>query len=137
MYLGDGTFLRMDSDESLRPDPSEEPDEELIKSITPNVMSCLVNCGYFEELDNRLCPADTSKPREHCQGNFNISESILQTHDFDNESLADIFDVLKAQGGFCDCEVLYNVVETNRLKAEYWRSRANESNPAPIPHSSE
>ena len=24
------------------------------------------------------------------------------------------------QGGFCDCEVLYNVVDESRLKAEYW-----------------
>ena len=127
----------MDSNESFTPDPPGEADEELIESITPNVMACLVDCRYFEELDNRLCPADKSRPREHCHGNFDISESILRKHDFDNEALSDIFDVLRAQGGFCDCEVLYNVAETNRLKTEYWRSRANEMGPGPIPHSSE
>lgn len=119
------------------PNPSEEPDEELTQSITPNVMSCLVNCGYFEELDNRLCPADKSNPPEQCHGNFDISESILRARNFDNEAVSDIFDVLSAQGGFCDCEVLYNVAEPNRLKAEYWRSQASEMNPGPIPHSSE
>jgi hypothetical protein len=100
-------------------------------------MACLVNCGFFEELDDRLCPADKSKTRDRCRGNFDLSESILRTHNFDDHALSDIFDVLRAQGGFCDCEVLYNVAETNRLKAEYWRSRASEMNTAPIPHSSE
>ena len=28
------------------------------------------------------------------------------------------------QGGFCDCEVLYNVLDESRLKAEYWTARA-------------
>ena len=28
------------------------------------------------------------------------------------------------KGGFCDCEILYNVVEESRLKAEYWQARA-------------
>lgn len=127
----------MDSEQSLLPDTYGEPDKELIKLITPNVMPCPVNCGYFEELDNHLCPADKSHPREHCRENFDISESILQTHNFDDEALSDIFDVLRAQGSFCDCEVLYNVVETNRLKAEYWRSRASDINTAPIPNASE
>jgi hypothetical protein len=99
-------------------------------------MKCLSNCNFFEELDDRLCPADKSIPREHCLGNFEISESILRKHGFDNEELADVFDVLRAQGGFCDCEVLYNVAETDRLKAEYWRARAADD-PGPVQHSTE
>lgn len=123
----------MASDETFRPEFPESPDEELINSIMPDVMACLVNCGFFEELDNRLCPADKSKARDHCRGNFDISESILRAHDFDDQALADIFNVLKAQGGFCDCEILYNVSESSRLKAQYWRSRAAEMNPIQHP----
>lgn len=33
------------------------------------------------------------------------------------------------QGGFCDCEILYNVVENGRLKAEYWTARSEGRNP--------
>jgi Protein of unknown function (DUF2695) len=51
--------------------------------------------------------------------------------------LDDIFAVLQSKGGFCDCEVLYNVAETSRLKAKYWRSQvAGETEKTPhTPHS--
>ena len=40
-----------------------------------------------------------------------------------------MFHVLMARGGYCDCEILYNAVEESRLKAEYWRARAEEVEP--------
>ena len=40
---------------------------------------------------------------------------------------------LMRQGGFCDCEILYNAVEQCRLKAEYWIARSEGRNP-PDPH---
>jgi hypothetical protein len=33
------------------------------------------------------------------------------------------------QGGFCDCEILYNVAEQSRLKAEYWMAKAEGLKP--------
>jgi hypothetical protein len=47
------------------------------------------------------------------------SESILRTAGFVPSELPDIFAVLRAKGGFCDCESLYNASESNRLKAQY------------------
>ena len=42
----------------------------------------------------------------------------------DTTAMEEVFDVLRSQGGFCDCEVLYNVSESSRLKATYWRDKS-------------
>ena len=106
-------FTHMDAD----------TDSDLISSITPDVMTCLRRSLFFEHLDDLLCPKGESHQRESCAGNYRISERVLQASGFDSGELQDIFSVLKAQGGCCDCEILYNVVEANRLKAEYWKSQ--------------
>lgn len=100
------------------------PDQDLVTSITPDVMKCLDREGFFEKLDDKLCPKEGSNPRECCRGDHKLSESILRTAGFESSALTDIFNVLRSQGGYCDCEILYNVAESSRLKAEYWRSRA-------------
>ena len=99
-------------------------DVGLITAITPDVMKCLAKWKFFERLDDRLCPADESRPAESCRGNYEISKDILRSAGVDKTDLEDIFGVLQAQGGYCDCEILFNVSESNRLKAKYWRSRA-------------
>jgi|SRR5579862_6914966 len=104
-------------------------DEDLIASITPDVMRCLAERGFFQELDNRLCPTDTSNERHYCDGSYQVSKSILASQGFDEVGITDVFAVLGAQGGYCDCEVLYNVVEISRLKAEYWRAKAEGREP--------
>jgi hypothetical protein len=108
--------------------PSED-EKELIASIMPYVMRCLAQSGYFEDLDNRLCPSDDAIASESCHGDYRISLQILRAHGFSDMDTADIFSVLQAQGGFCDCEVLYNVAETSRLKSNYWRAVAEGRNP--------
>jgi Protein of unknown function (DUF2695) len=104
-----------------------ESDYDLIASITPDVMACLHRVGFFEKLDDLLCPNAGSNLPEKCSGDFNLSERLLQASDFNTHDLADIFGVLKAQGGCCDCEILYNVSESNRFKSAYWRNRARDS----------
>jgi hypothetical protein len=101
-----------------------DPDDDLIASITPDVMGCLQRSKFFEKLDDILSPSDGSQPLDSCLGNYKLSESVLRASGFDSLDLTDIFDVLKSQGGFCDCEILYNAAESSRLKANYWRSRA-------------
>ena len=56
-------------------------------------------------------------------------EELLLARGFREKELFDVFHVLMARGGYCDCEILYNAVEDNRLKAEYWRARAEEIEP--------
>jgi hypothetical protein len=113
-----------------------DADNELIASITPDVMKCLVRSGFFEKLDDLLCPREDSHQREGCRGNYKLSESVLLASEFERTDMDDIFGVLRSQGGCCDCEILYNVAESSRLKAEYWRSRA-ERLENPIKHLNE
>jgi len=108
---------------------SPEDDGDYIASIAQYVLKNLANCKFFEALDDRLCPADSSKSREGCCGNYDISETILRLHGFNEEDLSDIFEVLRSRGGFCDCEILYNAAGDNRLRGEYWRARAAGQEP--------
>ena len=99
-------------------------DHDFVASITPDVMKCLDRSLFFEKLDDVLCPKDGSEARQGCGLDCKLSESILLASGFDASDLVDIFDVLRGQGGFCDCEILYNVAKSSRLKAEYWRDQA-------------
>ena len=105
-------------------DMESDSDDELIASIAPDVMKCLEGAGFFEKLDDLLSPQDHSIPPQQCDGSYKISETILLSSGFKRCDLDDIFAVLYFNGGCCDCEVLYNVSETNRLKGDYWRRRA-------------
>jgi hypothetical protein len=100
-----------------------ESDNELVDSIAPNVIKKLTSVGFFEKLDEKLCPVH-DQASSRCQGKYEISEPILRSLGFDDEERDEIFQVLQSKGGFCDCEILYNLVETNRLKAKYWSARA-------------
>ncbi|HYM05742.1 MAG TPA: DUF2695 domain-containing protein [Terriglobales bacterium] len=113
----------MASDHSHR-DGSEAPDEDFVAAVATDIMKCLVGARFFEKLDDRLCPAEKSTAREHCSGNYTISDGILRSQGFDDTDINEIFAVLRTKGACCDCEILYNVVESSRLKAEYWRARA-------------
>jgi len=113
----------------------KSPDDESISSIAPDVMKYLLGSGYFEKLENLLCPEDNSPPSQHCDGTYKLSKSSLLAKDseLDRNVLDDVFAVLKSKGGCCDCEVLYNVPEESRLRARYWRSRAT-GEPLRAPH---
>jgi hypothetical protein len=107
------------------------PDSDLIASITPDVMTCFRRSHFFERLDDVLCPKGDSGQREVCDGDCKISERILEAAGFDSDDLKDMFGVLRAQGACCDCEVLYNLAESNRLKAEYWKRQAHDAEAKP------
>lgn len=106
-------------------------DSDLISSITPDVMASLHHSHFFEKLDDLLSPPDGASAQE-CGGDYKLSEGVLRLAGYDSEDVTDILDVLRGQGGCCDCEILYNVAETSRLKAKYWQSRAHDPNrPSP------
>jgi hypothetical protein len=112
-----------------RPEDLEYPDAELIADITPDVTRCLTGANVFRALDEVLCPADASHPRQQCHGDYRHARAALVARGFREDELFDVFHVLMARGGYCDCEILYNAVEVSRLKAEYWRARAEEIEP--------
>jgi hypothetical protein len=92
-------------------------------------MRCLFGAGVFQALDDVLCPADGSHPRQQCHGDYRHARAVLSARGFREDEHFDVFHVLMARGGYCDCEILYNAVETSRLKAEYWRARAEQIEP--------
>src|SRR3954454_983091 len=96
-------------------------EDDFIESITPDVLGCLSQERFFEKLDDLFCPSDATVPAVRCGGHFDRSRSILRS-DFDSQEISEIVSVLESLGGCCDCEVLYNVAETSRLKSNYWRN---------------
>jgi hypothetical protein len=103
-----------------------DSEDEFISNITPNVMGCLVNAHFFEKLDDILSPREETSSRQVCGGDYKLSESLLIASEFSREDLTDVWAVLQSQGGFCDCEILYNVSRSSRLATKYWRKRAAE-----------
>jgi len=112
-----------------QPGDLEYPDNELIDDITPDVMRVLTRAKVFDALDDALCPENSANPRKRCFGDYRNARSILLSRGFKEKELFDVFHVLMARGGYCDCEILYNAVESSRLKAEYWRARAENIEP--------
>lgn len=100
-----------------------DKENDYIPSITPDVMKCLDRTEFFRKLDDSLCPAADAPPKE-CSHTYATSEAILRESGFDKDDIEDIVAVLQSLGGCCDCEILYNVAESSRLKANYWRNRA-------------
>jgi len=98
-------------------------DEATISSITPDVMACLSAKSFFESLDDLLSPVANQPDGKQCVGDFGNSKLLLSKLGFADSDFANIFEVLMSQGAFCDCEILYNVAESSRLKADYWRAR--------------
>jgi hypothetical protein len=112
----------------------EPADNDSVSPIAPDVMKSLTRSGYFEKLDDLLSPEENSIPPKSCDGTYRLSEAVLLASGFMRDDLHDVYAVLGSKGGCCDCEVLYNVAETSRLKAKYWRSRA-AGEPSRSPHS--
>jgi len=108
---------------------ADSRDSDLVSSITPDVMASIRSSRFFEELDNLLSPTDGSglSPAQ-CGGDYELSKNILRSAGYDPEAMVDIFAVFRAQGGCCDCEILYNVAETSRLKVKYWQRRTHDLN---------
>lgn len=109
--------------------PGEKPqdlyyhDQQVVESITPDVMRVLDAVGFFSGLDAEFAPEESEKPAV-CWGDYRHGKKLLQDLGFDEQEQFDIFHVLMAQGGYCDCEILYNAAPNSRLASEYWKARA-------------
>ena len=131
-HLADSEWFELAPGE--HPGDLEYPDHELIEEITPDVMRCLRSARVFEALDDVLCPADASRTRQPCHGDYRHARTVVLERGFREDELFDVFHVLMARGGYCDCEILLNAVEQSRLRTEYWQSRAGEVDDAQGQH---
>lgn len=91
-------------------------DPELIDNIASDIPGALRKVGYFELLDDRLCPPDAAQPRIRCGHSFANTIDILRNLGIDLNDLQDVFGYLRSQGAHCDCEVLTKISETSRFK---------------------
>jgi hypothetical protein len=107
-------------------DDARKEHDELIADIRDDVMVCLQLSGFFEKLDDLLSPIDNSVAAIKCSHTYSISTPLLKALGFPDEDIEDIFNVVRSEGGCCDCEILYNVSEKNRLKGKYWRGQYDE-----------
>lgn len=103
------------------PDDIEYPDEQMIADIKPHVLGVLQESGFFAALDKLLFTEDANASRQQCSGDFRHSKQALAACGFAESDFSDVFHVLMDEGGFCDCEVLYNAAPESRLRADYWR----------------
>src|SRR5580658_1925558 len=101
-------------------------DLEFAESIATYVIPVLENRRFFELLDDLYSPIDPASTPRKCDHSFAGATEVLKNLGMDPEETADILAVMKARGGCCDCEILYNVAEESRLKAEYWQTKHRE-----------
>ena len=76
-------------------------------------MKCAKASGFFREIDGALCPESPDAQRALCWGDYRHSKPILLRCGFSEAELFDVFHVFMSLGGYCDCEILYNVAETS------------------------
>jgi hypothetical protein len=103
-----------------------DSDVEFVNDIAPDVLGVLEKERFFERLDELFCPADPSIQSVKCGHSFGHSVSILRNLGMDSDDVGDVLAVLRSRGVCCDCEVLYNLAEESRLKAQYSKARASE-----------
>ena len=107
------------------------PDEQFIASISSNVLATVERAGVFSALDDLLAPEASSAAAASCHGDFRHTKAVLGQTGFGQcgqvDEVFDVCHVFMAKGGFCDCEILFNVLEMNRLKSRYWKKRAEEA----------
>lgn len=123
-FLADTVWFELTPGEGPE-DVNEDPNEELIASITPDILTLLGARGFFAELDDMFCPMNSMAPPQVCFGDFRHAKSTLQRCGFAESDWSDVFHVLMAQGAFCDCEILYNAATESRLKSQHWQRRSH------------
>ena len=74
--------------------------------------------GFVALLDKEFVLQDAK-----CFGDFRHSKRILTNLKFSDKDQFDIFHVLMNEGGYCDCEILYNVFRDSEYSKKYWRDR--------------
>ena len=105
--------------------PNENPDEldyhdqETIDEIKGIILSLLKDRSDFVS----LLDEEFTSTNEKCFGDFRHSKNILTDLKFSTEDQFDIFHVLMNEGGYCDCEILYNVFRDSEYAKKYWRDR--------------
>ncbi len=94
-------------------------DDETIESISEIIMNIIKNkTNFVAKLDSSF-----TESKVECYGDFRYSKEILKRLGFSEKEQFDIFHVFMNKGGYCDCELLYNVFRESEYAKEYWKNR--------------
>jgi hypothetical protein len=105
--------------------PNENPegldyhDQETIDEIKDAIISILKDKVCFVTFLDKEFTSQSVK----CYGDFRHSKKFLSDLKFSDEEQFDIFHVLMNEGGYCNCEILYNVFIESEYAKKYWRDR--------------
>jgi Protein of unknown function (DUF2695) len=101
------------------PDELEYHDQEAIDEIKEPILSILKDKVGFVALLDKAFILKGAK----CFGDFRHSKNILIDLKFSDEDQFDIFHVLMNEGGYCDCEILYNIFRESEYSKKYWADK--------------
>lgn len=90
-------------------------DSEFLGLIGEDIVSDLARARFFEQLDDRLCPADPAEPRVACNHSFAGSIKILRELAIELYDIERILNFFRAQGARCDCETLLRFAPRSRF----------------------
>jgi Protein of unknown function (DUF2695) len=100
--------------------------DEFIESIAPDVLRCLQRRNFFERLEGNVFPEGPGS-RGTCDHSYRHLISLMEAEAWpDKDHREDVFDVMRSKGGFCDCEIIYNVAPESQVREHYWKRRASE-----------
>jgi len=115
-HLNNSTWFELAPGEA--PEDLEYPDVELIEEIKEDVLAALNKSGFVSTLDNEFISGEVQ-----CHGDFRHAKRILTGIGFAEEPQFYAFHVMMNEGGYCDCEILYNVFRETAYAKNYWRNR--------------
>jgi len=125
-HLADTLWFELTPEENPE-DLEDEPDEELIESITPDVIGVLQKTHFFAALDDLFLDARDADCPVSCSGDFRSAKSILRRCGIDEGDWSEVFHVLMGRGAFCDCEILLNAAPESRLMGQRWKRISHEA----------
>ena len=96
-------------------------DEEAVESIKETILAIIeTRTDFVKRLDGLFVEKNVV-----CFGDFRHSKQVLSDLRFTQEEQFDIFHVFMSEGGYCDCEILYNTFEETEYSRKYWATREN------------
>ncbi len=111
-------------------DNSAPDEEDFVESIAPDVLRVLRGKSFFKKLESSVFPTGVIDHKT-CDGTYARCQKILTDSGFSEDDQIDVIAVMRSMGGFCDCEIVLNVDEDSKVRAEYWRGqwRSKQSDP--------
>jgi hypothetical protein len=105
------------------PEDLHYPDDDTIEAMAASTLDALKEkTGFATLLDHAF-----TQNNVQCQGDFRQAKALLTQLQFTEAEQLNILHVLMHEGGYCDCEILYNVFPETAHSKKYWLNREDEA----------